>query len=193
VIAACAVLVGCTRDPPPLEDAAPAPGDAAGATGLAEVDASADAARDLEEAERARQAEAAASCRIVSLMVPFLRRSGFTACGKLSWRAERGSAPYEATRSCVLAAVKEKRAFAATWESAGFDSFVEDGVAGRPTAAGYELRWYTYDSSVSGRGWGDPSAHTYSCKALEDARRVPAAESSLELSCVEQARVDHCQ
>ena len=149
----------------------------------------------LEEAERRRRSKEATleRCEVAPLMKQLLGDIAFTACGELGMDPEKNEAPAsEATRACILRAVREKRAFSAKWFMQGTDSYVEDGAAGRPTDGGYELRWYQYDSSVSGQLAGDPSTTTWRCHDVLDAKKAKVDETSLGLACTERKLLTRC-
>jgi hypothetical protein len=133
----------------------------------------------------------------------------------------QGSDHGEQLRTCVLAAARDHAPFYALWTNNMTDGVgTRRGIAGRPTIAGYELRWFAYQL-VSGY---DPTGHSSdtrtherwtsdACPALVDLRAVcpwqgaPTAEAAqipacrasrserhddLELACATRARVGAC-
>lgn len=130
-------------------------------------------------------------CGIAEALSGFLGAEPTILCGNLPRRAPERD--FERMRICVVDAMSRRKAFAATWTLQGIDSTFEDAFAGRTTGAGYEVRWYLYDSCPSGCGDDNPAWWGEACHPLLDLRVACAsrkrgdADEDLHRACEVQA------
>lgn len=122
-------------------------------------------------------------CELDPAIDAFLMGQDAVRCGDLKRRPKRDDS--ERARACMLAALRDHRAFAVLWGGPNIDSIIRGAFVGRDLGDGYETREFTYDSCPSGCGADDPVWGSVRCEPLVDVRAVCAT-----LARNPKARVD---
>ncbi len=115
-------------------------------------------------------------CELEAAFADLLGGQPASRCDEHLQQGDAGDA--QQIRACMLGAIKQRKAFTATFRrGAVYDSIVKHAYVGRPTADGYEVREFDYDSCPSGCGEDDPVWWSHVCSPLEDLRTACSSRS----------------